>query len=357
MNIQPEAIIARYKREKDLYEKLARGVYDRCQAAVRDNAMRATLQWRVKDESRLEEKIQRQRELMSRTKFRSNEPTSVEEWLATFNDLAAVRVITYEESDRVKAATLVAERFTDEFGSGHASPTTRDKANIRKGTFYRATHLHVTIPDKELINTPLANLKGVVCEIQVCSMLAHVWNEIEHDLVYKRLSGTPSESEMNLLKALGNETMAGDSIISELIKATNNRTSKETDAFVDVYDFVARARTMFPEAENFGRNAGQLFAQLRSFGVSNMKYLIGILGNEPQERGARILADLDSALEPIEAASLKLDASSSDVALMCLLEQKAQEIVDAYPSGRGVGRPPRIASIARRYLLSRDGQI
>ena len=32
-----------------------------------------------------------------------------------------------------------------------------------------------------------ANVSDVPCEVQVCSMMSHVWNEIEHDLGYTRL--------------------------------------------------------------------------------------------------------------------------------------------------------------------------
>ena len=33
-------------------------------------------------------------------------------------------------------------------------------------------------------------------EIQVASVLMHAWSEVEHDLVYKPLSGTLSEEEL-----------------------------------------------------------------------------------------------------------------------------------------------------------------
>lgn len=350
MPVPTEDIVKRYRRERDLYEKLAREVFERCREIMQDNAIRATYQWRFKDDGRLEGKIERRRSQMANTTPPTPEPASVEEWLNDLTDLAAVRVLTYEESERGAASALIAEQFLDKSGTTQPVPDVRNTVDQDKGKFYRATHLLVTLPTDDFADARLSNLKGVVCEIQVCSLLAHVWNEIEHDLVYKQLSGTPNETEINLLKALGNETLAGDAVISELIKATGTRTRALTDKFVDVHDFVSRARDVLPTATRFSDNAGQLFSELQSLGVDNMQKLNELLGDDAETRSAALIAQLAATLDQGDRESLKLSDISSDLMLMLVLEQKAQDIIDAHPAGRGVGRPPRIASIARRFL-------
>lgn len=348
--VPTDDVVRRYGRERDLYEKLAREVFERCREIMQDNAIRATYQWRFKDEARLAGKIERRKSDLANTIPPTAEPGTVEAWMADLTDLAAVRVLTYEESARESAASLIAEKFLDKDGLAPPRPDVRNKVDQEKGKFYRATHLLVTLPTDDFTDARLSNLKGVVCEIQVCSLLAHVWNEIEHDLVYKQLSGTPNETEINLLRALGNETLAGDAVISELIKATGTRTRALTDKFIDVHDFVSRARDAFPSASRFSDNAGQLFAELLSLGVDNMQKLNEMLGDDMESRAKASLHALDAGLDTGDQESLKLSDATSDLALILVLETKAQAIIDAHPAGRGVGRPPRIASIARRFL-------
>jgi hypothetical protein len=60
-------------------------------------------------------------------------------------------------------------------------PEVKDKQRETPENFYRATHCEVFLPPVDLVGT-YANVASVPCEIQVCSMMAHVWNEIEHDL-------------------------------------------------------------------------------------------------------------------------------------------------------------------------------
>ena len=78
----------------------------------------------------------------------------------------------------------------------------RDKHQNNPESFYRATRLRSIFLPPTLFGT-YANVDGVPCEIQVCSMMAHVWNEIEHDLGYKPLSGVLSELEKSMLVNLG----------------------------------------------------------------------------------------------------------------------------------------------------------
>lgn len=354
MSVSTKDVVDRYRRERDLYEKLAREVFDRCRATLRDNAIRATFQWRFKDEERLAGKVERRKRSLLNSDPPVTEPQTVEAWLSNLTDLAAVRVIVYEESDRSSAADLIAKEFLNSSGDSEPQADVRDKLDQGSGSFYRATHLSVTLPTEDFSDARLSNLKGIVCEIQICSLLAHVWNEIEHDLVYKQLSGAPNETEKNLIKALGNETLAGDAIISELIRATSTRERNLNDKFIDVHDFVSRARADFPSATQFSDNAGQLFAELLLLDIENMQKFKELLGDNPEVRAKATLTRLSQAIDQGEKDTIKLSDVSSDLALMIVLESRAQAIVDAHPAGRGIGRPPRISSIARKYLQLPD---
>ena len=91
-------------------------------------------------------------------------------------DLAAVRIATYEQRHEEQVVQLVCKRFVDLKGSAPASER-KDKNAADNRNFYRATH--VGIPAEADVIGTYANVSDVPCEIQVCSMMAHVWNEVE----------------------------------------------------------------------------------------------------------------------------------------------------------------------------------
>lgn len=94
----------------------------------------------------------------------------------------------------------------------------------RPGGFYRATHcqLRLSRPDAPEL---APELLGLSCEVQVCSLLAQVWNEIEHGLVYVG-TGETSPEELAALHAFGRLTEAGDALVSVLLTASARRLSQ-----------------------------------------------------------------------------------------------------------------------------------
>lgn len=194
-------------------------------------------------------------------------------------------------------------------------------------------------------------MRGDSCEIQICSLLAHVWNEIEHDLGYKPLSGELSAGERRALEALGNLTRAGDSTIVNLLEATDTRLAANEGEFKDQWDFVARARRFFPEADDFGAHSGQLFDELLAEGLDTPGRLRERLIPDAAavERAYELLEAFQEHLEGDDVVR-RVEPSSSDPLLMLVLEKHADDVLRRHPGGRGRGRPPRIASIARRFI-------
>lgn len=71
----------------------------------------------------------------------------------------------------------------------------KDNIAFEKSRFYRGVHCQVCLPEEELVGD-FDNLPGTSCEIQICSMMAHVWNEIEHDVAYKPLRMGPGPAAL-----------------------------------------------------------------------------------------------------------------------------------------------------------------
>src|ERR1022692_2483927 len=158
--------IARYQREYDRYLKLCSRVAEICRSEIIEgNAMRAQVTFRAKSPKSLENKLRRYR-------AGSKDMSNVDSVFEQVRDLAAVRIATYEQNVEKKVSAALYRRFIGNSGAD-VTLDVRDKRQNDPGNFYRATHFEVYLPSPDLIGT-YANVDGVPCEIQVCSMMAHV---------------------------------------------------------------------------------------------------------------------------------------------------------------------------------------
>src|SRR6266404_3517150 len=315
--------VLRYHREYDRYLKLSARVAEICRfEIVEGNAIRAQVTFRAKSPKSLEGKLRR---------FAASGKKDMPDVQSVFDqvrDLAAVRIAAYEQKHEDHVVQLVCRRFVD---TGGAAPTSerKDKNSADSNNFYRATHIEAFLPEADLIGT-YANVSDVPCEVQVCSMMAHVWNEIEHDLGYKPVTGSLSEQEYNLLKSLGFAVRQGDQTISTLFAETERRQLALGGVFTDVYDFVARVRGWFPNID-FGRNAGPLYDALqpvRLVSPESIRKLIGVV--EPMTEAARLaLQEFTAKLVSSGDARFTLDTNSSDLLLILLLPKIANYVVSS----------------------------
>ena len=352
MALTPEQIIeavARYEREYDRYTKLAELVYRRCQEILAKTSVRATVQRRAKAPTSLRKKL----ESIMLEGDRASRFNAVDDVFASMSDLSGVRIATYVESDRTRVVKEIEQEFAGP--NGAENPHIDEKDGKAKSRHYRATHCQVRIPDEEL-DAASANLKGTSCEVQVCSLLAHVWNEIEHDLTYKPSGGSLDPTEKDLLDQLSNLTEAGDICIRQMLAATDRRLAERTGKFLDVHDFVARMRKDFPNATAFGDNAGQLLDELQRLGLDSPELVRSFLqpqGDSVDKTALALLNRFQSHLSS-RGERLFLDAASCDLLLVLLLEKKAADVVAARPAGPGLGRPSRLVLFARRFLDMQD---
>jgi len=225
----------------------------------------------------------------------------------------------------------------------------KDKLEPAAGHFYRATHCQVHLPENDLVGN-YENLRGASCEIQICSMMAHVWNEIEHDIGYKPEGEGPSDAERGLLEALGHLTRAGDAAITRLLAANIARMEEQTGDFADVHDFVARMRPYFPDAD-LSVNAGLAFDLALTLDLVSIERIRARLGDDalsPAIAKPKILS-FNNYLEEQGHSDLALNSASADLFTIAMLEKDVDAIVTNHAGGRGKGRPPRIFYLARAF--------
>lgn len=331
-----EDVVSSYRAQRDRYEKMAREVARICGDLLGQHAIRGNVQWRVKDPGRLLAKIQN-------PKFASIH--GVNDMLARIGDLSAARITTYVETDREKVVARLKDRF-DLVGE----PDIKDGKS--KSRFYRATHVQLKLPAHELVGQ-FDNLADVSCEVQVCSMLAHVYNEIEHDLGYKPFAGELAKAEVEALDAIGNIVTAGDTLIVHAIQRVEERNRNENDPFADLHDFISRTRLLFPEAKSFADNAGQLYDLFGQLGVTS-----------PSDVRERFLAQSRSnahASDLLQRLNVYLEAryEHEDVAIRYLPEPASSDqlMASAVSSGDGplltwIASPPQGRPNRLRYLAT-----
>jgi ppGpp synthetase/RelA/SpoT-type nucleotidyltranferase len=331
-----------YQRERDRYEKLARKVAETAQDALSSQTdVRFKIDWRAKQPRSLLEKLTRKRS-ENPNRFADKAPAEV---LDLIRDLAGVRVLTYVDSDRSKVLDVLHEVFG---GKDAISRIVHEEKKDEPGVFYRATHLDIVL-DAQQLSPDEANIAETVCEIQVSSLLAHAANEIEHDLVYKPSTGQLSVEETELLEGLGALTVAGDKYINQLLRAVSRRQLESTGPFQDQYDFVVRLRKLI-DLPRLEVHASQLFAELMRLGLDAPSKLKSVLFN-----GKTWRTDTEAELTAFNASIAKkaseeqLDAETSDLVLMRLLQSQCEKIVAGHPLGRGMGRPSRLVYIAKHY--------
>ena len=152
-------------------------------------------------------------------------------------DLAGIRIALYFPGDIDEVEKIITSKFV-------ISKTKRFPADSERAPYakrfsgYAARHYHVNLPSSELPESQKRYAEATI-EIQVASVLVHAWAEVEHDLVYKPLSGTLSRDEYEILDELNGLVLAGEISLELLQRAAKQRLSKNDAKFNNHYELAA----------------------------------------------------------------------------------------------------------------------
>lgn len=276
------AFVFAYAENLERYEACARHVRQELRTLLRGEGLRAIVTSRAKGRDRLEEKLRR------RESERGRLYESVEEVAADLHDLVGARVALYYPGTQARVNRLIAERFASvsEPRVFPAGSTRVDRRRTHEGGLfaprfsgYAAMHHRIRFTPDEL-PPELANVipAGLCVEVQVASVLMHAWAEVEHDLVYKPMSGELSLDEYAVLDELNGLVLAGELALERLERAESSRLFTLARPFDDAYELAGflssrlRAEGIEP-AEGLGRT-DVLFALLRRFGKNTPSALL-----------------------------------------------------------------------------------
>lgn len=226
--------VARYAREYDFYEQVARRADALLSADLREAGVRCIVSNRAKSVDRLEAKC-RQRDA-KRLASGLNSYASVEEIIEDIVDLAGIRVALYFPAQRRIVAGAIARRFIVlEPPKKFPESGTDRRAGNPRFSGYSATHYRVKLQDRDLSDSEKGYATARI-EIQVASVFMHGWSEVEHDLVYKPEDEPLSGEEYSLLDQLNGLAISAEIALESLQKANERRVAERSRRLADHYE-------------------------------------------------------------------------------------------------------------------------
>ncbi|MCL1093300.1 GTP pyrophosphokinase [Shewanella kaireitica] len=212
-----EDFLEQYNRQYDFYTELARIGSNQLEQELAKRGIKAIVSYRAKKPERLKSKLEQRN---------ADKPyKKVSDVFDDIVDLAGVRVALYFPSDRELVNEIVHELFSVNKRKEFPEKSYKPKFEKRFSGYW-ASHYRVNISN---INKGADRYKNATFEIQVASVLMHAWSEVEHDLVYKPLSGSLSEEELSILDEINGLVLTGEIALERLQKAMTKRTKESND--------------------------------------------------------------------------------------------------------------------------------
>lgn len=182
----------RYVLQRARYERTAVVTAEALSSILRQQAIPHLLSFRAKHPDNFANKLL--------LKKRKGEYAQLGEDLnQTVRDLAGVRIIVYDPKNEERVADVIRKNFKLADGPvsdvNFAKPPYPERGNL---SGYVATHLIVRAPE----GREHSAIEGACCEIQICNVAAHLFNELEHDIKYKLHDAEPTQRTKAALEQL-----------------------------------------------------------------------------------------------------------------------------------------------------------
>lgn len=228
MKVAIEQFIQQYQREYDFYSQAAKICSNQSENKLESSGIRAIVTFRAKRPDRLDDKL-------NKRDIEKNYQT-VEDIYNDIVDLAGVRIALYFPGDMPEVDKIINNQFnvikTKEFPE--------NSVNKPGKTFvgYKARHYRIKLKEEKLIGSE-KRFANAPIEIQVASVLMHGWAEVEHDLVYKPLSGGLSEDELAILDELNGLVLTGEIALERLQRAFKRRIENDDKQFNNHFELAS----------------------------------------------------------------------------------------------------------------------
>ncbi|NLM44234.1 MAG: RelA/SpoT domain-containing protein [Clostridiales bacterium] len=225
--------LEQYIRDLDYYERASKVCAQICENELETAGIRAIVTYRAKRPDKLKEKLIKRNE---KHKYKN-----IQEIYEDIVDLAGVRIAIYFPEDKEEVEKFIKSTFeVIEVKEFPQDQEPNGGSSIYKKVFsgYHATHYRVRLKP-EHYGDGRKNHWDALIEIQIATVLMHAWAEVEHDLVYKPLSGKLSRDEYEILDELNGLILSGEIALKRLQKAFNERVSRQSTPFSNHFELAA----------------------------------------------------------------------------------------------------------------------
>jgi hypothetical protein len=197
--------------------------------------------YRAKRPDRLDEKLRQRNTESQYSKFQSIS--------SDIKDLAGVRIALYFPGDQRDVEKIIKDAFV--LIREKAFPDGKAARYPKQFDGYHAVHYLVRLK-AESVGKGQQRYSDARIEIQVASVLMHAWAEVEHDLVYKPLSGRLSGAEYDILDELNGLVLTGEIALRRLQAAITGRVNTDANLFTNHYELAAFLHRELPLAQGDG---------------------------------------------------------------------------------------------------------
>jgi ppGpp synthetase/RelA/SpoT-type nucleotidyltranferase len=269
-----------YIRKKPIYESLLKAITSIIEFLLeRETTVRYYLvQSRVKEYDRFKAKLE---EGIKNNKYAQPEDMT---------DFAALRVICYLRQDK----EIVAGLLHDNFKVIKREDKSLDLGPGKIG--YNAIHLDATLKDDRANLPEHQRYENLTFEIQVTTILQHVYAQIGHDLIYKPSNVLPFEIQDSINKT--SAELEGLDEKFEQIMWDVDKYRNELDVPINAPSLRKYLLRNFGDIPDFKTEYGsvkdtQVVDQLYSMGINTLAALEKIIPHNFKERYRKIRPDID----------------------------------------------------------------
>ena len=228
-----------WPRDRYFWEQLTQTAHDVCKEGLKERKkLKCHITHRTKEQDSLAEKLREQEKRKGSGHYRTREMIETDIF-----DLAGIRVLLPFPDDVQEVHAFLQQEF------GKENVKVRFKGLDEKGLAVersdnrflgdRATHFLVTWRQPKGYNCAIRTSQdhvGKTVEVQVTTILMNGWQEAQHDLTYKQLSGPPSEDEVALVEMINGLAHTGEVALRQLRRMQQRRLNEETRPFQDQYE-------------------------------------------------------------------------------------------------------------------------
>ncbi|WP_459213158.1 hypothetical protein [Aquimarina rhabdastrellae] len=327
--------ISEYEKQFDFYNEIARLVHNKLEDEIISRGIKAIVTYRAKRPDRLKAKVNH-RNIEKKYK-------DLQEIRDDIVDLAGTRVSLYFPNERKLLDEIINDLFDvqdkKDFPGNKHNPEHR-----KRFSGYWANHYRIFLNKDEDIPS---RYFGTIVEIQVASLIMHSWSEVEHDLIYKPLSGELSEEELAILDELNGLVMTGEIALERLHRAMTIRTEKKnsidskyelTNFLINRLDYQKINNNNFGKTDFFNENLLQFKNLIKPSKFNN--YIKNINYNNDESASDQLITlflidaysnertkkNLTTYFKDLETSKSKQTGFESFIRIWILLEKVVQQI-------------------------------